>query len=101
MKNRITTLGLMVAALFSACTADFENNEQINTKNYSTINLGIENTRVGAMEKDKNTLTLYWQTGDQVAVNGVASQPIADAYNGSTSAMLSVEGEIAYPAQLL
>ena len=101
MKNRITTLGLMVAALFSACTADFENNEQINTKNYSTINLGIENTRVGAMEKDENTLTLYWQTGDQVAVNGVASQPIAAAYNGSTSAMLSVEGEIAYPAQLL
>ncbi len=101
MKNRITTLGLMVAALFSACTADFENNEQINTKNYSTINLGIENTRVGAMEKDENTLTLYWQTGDQVAVNGVASQPIAEAYNGSTSAILSVEGEIAYPAQLL
>lgn len=101
MKNRITTLGLMVAALFSACTADFENNEQINTKNYSTINLGIENTRVGAMEKDENTLTLYWQTGDQVAVNGVASQPIAEAYNGSTSAIISVEGEIAYPAQLL
>ncbi|MBR2031979.1 MAG: hypothetical protein IKA04_07175 [Alistipes sp.] len=101
MKNRITTLGLMVAALFSACTADFENNEQINTKNYSTINLGIENTRVGAMEKDENTLTLYWQTGDQVAVNGVASQPIAEAYNGSTSAILSVEGDIAYPAQLL
>ena len=101
MKNRITTLGLMVAALFSACTADFENNEQINTKNYSTINLGIENTRVGAMEKGENTLTLYWQTGDQVAVNGVASQPIAEAYNGSTSAILSVEGEIAYPAQLL
>ena len=91
----------MVAALFSACTADFENNEQINTKNYSTINLGIENTRVGAMEKDENTLTLYWQTGDQVAVNGVASQPIAEAYNGSTSAILSVEGDIAYPAQLL
>lgn len=101
MKNRITTLGLMVAALFSACTADFENNEQINTKNYSTINLGIENTRVGATEKDENTLTLYWQTGDQVAVNGVASQPIAEAYNGSTSAILSVEGDIAYPAQLL
>ena len=101
MKNRITTLGLMVAALFSACTADFENNEQINTKNYSTINLGIENTRVGAMEKDENTLTLYWQTDDQVAVNGVASQPIAEAYNGSTSAIISVEGEIAYPAQLL
>ena len=101
MKNRITTLGLMVAALFSACTADFENNEQINTKNYSTINLGIENTRVGAMEKDENTLTLYWQTGDQVAINGVASQPVAEAYNGSTSAILSVEGDIAYPAQLL
>ena len=101
MKNRITTLGLMVATLFSACTTDFENNEQINTKNYSTINLGIENTRVGAMEKDEKTLTLYWQTGDQVAVNGVASQPIAEAYNGSTSAILSVEGDIAYPAQLL
>ncbi len=101
MKNRITTLGLMVAALFSACTADFENNEQINPTHYSTLNLGIDNTRVGVAEQDAENYSLYWQTGDVVAVNGVASQPIAEAYNGATSAQINVEGEITYPAQIL
>ena len=101
MKNRITTLGLMVAALFSACTADFDNNEQINPTHYSTLNLGIDNTRVGVEEQDAENYSLYWQTGDVVAVNGVASQPIAEAYNGATSAQINVEGEIVYPAQIL
>ena len=103
MKKKLIALGTVAAILFSACTNEFDNTQEINKGKYSTIVAGIVNTdtRVGITEQDQQSYSLFWQEGDKVVVNGVLSEPVNEMYDGQSSAEISVAGELTYPLQIL
>ena len=73
----------------------------------TTISLSLEESRthLGIKDEDGNEYPLYWSEGDQIAVNGEASDALGEEYHGQTQATFKFTGtllnypyNIVYPA---
>ena len=103
MKN-FTKLFISIAALFAfACTTDTTEDLGNNGLGQTTIALSLDGTRTQLGAIVGENYPLYWSEGDQISVNGVASNPLTSAQAGKSSAVFTVNGvheryNIAYPA---
>ena len=103
MKN-LAKLLLTVVALFAySCTTDTLGIEPGNNE-ATTIELSLESTRTQLGEKAESVYPLYWSEGDQISINGAASEALGAEADGSARATFAVAGTpskpycIAYPA---
>ncbi|MBR0339079.1 MAG: hypothetical protein IIX40_02670 [Alistipes sp.] len=98
-----TKLFVVIVALFAyACATDTTEDLGINLNgSKSEISLSLEGTKVHIGDKVGQEYPLYWSEGDKIAVNGIASQPLAAEAHGQTSATFAVEGTLEYPYNIV
>ena len=108
MKNLSFILGLALGMLTVGCSNDpiVENNTP---ELGNTVTLGVsldEQTRtsLGGLVGDKSQV--LWSAGDKIAVNGIASDAVAEQYVGTSSAKFTVASvtapySIVYPAEAI
>lgn len=106
MKN-LTKLLLVIVALFAySCTTVTTDDLgiELGGGKATTIELSIESSRTQLGVKGEDIYPLYWSEGDQISVNGVASNALTAEEAGSAKATFTVAGAlqtpycIAYPA---
>ena len=104
MKN-LTRIFVAVVALFTsiACTTDTTEDLGVNGLGQTTLTLSLEASRTQLGEKVGDLYPVYWSEGDQISVNGVASNALTAEQAGSSVAAFTVNGthttfNIAYPA---
>ena len=102
MKN-LTRIFLAVVALFAyACATDTTEDLGVKLEGQTTeITLSLEESRTQLGEKVEGVYPLYWSEGDAIAVNGVASEPLTKAADGASAATFVVNGDIAYPHNIV
>ena len=99
-----TKLFVAVVALFAlSCATDMTEDLGVNIGGKTTLTLSLAQSRteLGALEGEN--YPLYWSEGDQISVNGVASEPLTASQAGKSSAVFTINGvhttfNIAYPA---
>lgn len=105
MKKISMILGSALMMLTVGCTTD-TTKEVINNDNKVIIGLSVDGTRTSLGDKTGTEYPVLWSAGDKVAVNGVASEPLAAEYAGKTAAQFAVTGvaapfDVIYPADVL
>ena len=107
MKNFTKLFLAVAAALFAyACVTDTTNDLGVKVDGGQTteITLSLEGSRTQLGAEADGIYPLYWSEGDQISINGNASQPLGANFHGSASATFSINGAlvppfcIAYPA---
>ena len=104
MKNLTKIFMAIVALMAFSCTTDTtETLVNQGEGNLATITLSLEEARTQLGDEAEGHYPLLWSEGDQISVNGVASQPLTAAQAGQASATFSVpvvadNYNIAYPA---
>ena len=103
--KHLSRVFLAVAAVFAgvACTTDVTEDLGVNGLGQTKIVLSLDGTRTQLGEKAGDLYPVYWSEGDQISVNGVASNALTAAQAGSSVAAFTVSGthttfNIAYPA---
>ena len=86
-----------------ACTTDATEDlgVQLNGASQTEIVLSLEEVRTQLGEKADGVYPLYWSEGDQIAVNGVASNEVAAEAVGTSSATFTVSGGATYPYNIV
>ena len=70
-----------------ACTTDTTEDLGIVPVGKTTVNVSLEASRTQLGDKDaEGKYPLFWSAGDAIAINGVASQPLAASFDGLASA---------------
>ena len=105
MKKISMILGSALMMLTVGCTTD-TTKEVVNNDNKVIIGLSVDETRTSLGDKTGTEYPVLWSAGDKVAVNGVASEPLAAEYAGKTAAQFAVTGvaapfDVIYPADVL
>jgi len=83
---------LSILALAS-CQKEMEAPEASST----TIRASLPSTKTALGQKDGTSWPNYWKTGDQISVNGVASQALGSDADGKSTATFTFDGEIGTP----
>ena len=105
--KRIAIIFTMIVSLIAvSCVTDTtqEIDRTIGGANQTYISLSLESSRTQLGEKVGDLYPLYWSEGDQISVNGVASNILPAEQAGSSKATFVVSGAlqtpycIAYPA---
>ena len=94
-----------VAVAFAAysCVTDATEDLVVNLgggEGQTTITLSLEESRVQLGEKVDGVYPLYWSNGDQIAINGVASNELVNVQDNATEASFSF-GELEYPLNIV
>ena len=106
MKAITRFLMAVVALVVLSCTTDATQDLGVDFGNegLTQITISLEESRTQLGEKAGDLYPLYWSEGDQIAINGVASNALSASEAGSAAATFSVTGTpekpycIAYPA---
>ena len=91
---------LAVVALFAySCVTDVTEDLGVKVDGDQTteITISLEESRTQLGEKAGNLYPLYWSEGDQISINGNASQPLGSNFDGSASATFTVNGTLLPP----
>ncbi len=98
----LSKIFVAVVALFAyACVTDTTEDLGVKVGGQTEITLSLDESRTHIAGKDGETYPLYWSEGDKIAVNGVASQPLAKEAHGKTAATFVVNGELTYPQSIV
>ena len=98
--NKYTKLLVVATAIFAySCAIDSTADLSVATDNERTteFTISLEESRTQLSEKVGDSYPLYWSEGDQISINGNASEPLAASYNGSPTATFSVKGVLLPP----
>ncbi len=98
MKNLAKIFMAVVAGMFAfSCATDSTEDLGVNagTEVQTTVTASLEQARTQLGEKADDAYPLYWSEGDAIAVNGVASNPLAAG--GSANADFKFNSELVYP----
>lgn len=110
MKRLSLIFGLALGMLAVGCSNDpiVENNTP---ELGNTVTLGVsldEQTRTSLGDFVGDKYQVLWSAGDKIAVNGTASEAVAEQYVGKSSAVFTVAGveatasySVLYPAEVL
>ena len=105
MKKISIILGSALMML-TGCTTDITK-EVATNDNKVVIDLSADATRTSLGDKNADSAyPVLWSAGDKIAVNGIASEPLAAEYDGKTHAQFTVTGvaapyNVLYPAEVL
>ena len=95
----LTKFFIWAAAVMTlSCTTDAT--EELNIQydeGQTTITLSLEESRTHLGEKAGDNYPLYWSTGDQIAVNGVASDALKEEADGKSVATFTFGKTLTYP----
>ena len=96
MKN-LAKLFMAVAVLFAgfACTTDATEDLGVAVGGQTTLTLSLEESRTQLGEKADDVYPLYWSEGDQISVNGLASNALTEG--GSAKGVFTIDGTLTYP----
>ncbi|MBR4045740.1 MAG: hypothetical protein IKK05_02420, partial [Alistipes sp.] len=100
----LTRIFFAVAALFAlACTTDATEDlaVQMGSTGSTTLSISLEGTKTHLGEKSGTEYPLYWCKGDQIAINGIASQPLAEEAEGKAVATFSFNKSLTYPYNIV
>ena len=102
MKN-LVKIFMAVAILFAsvACTTDVTEDLGVAVGGQTNITLSLEESRTHISGKEGETYPLFWSAGDKIAVNGVASEALSEAYHGKAFATFTLNGVVAYPYNIV
>ena len=103
MKNSIKLLMGFVAGLFAfACTTDTTDDVSINLNVDKTIvDISLEESRTHIVDKDGDEYPLYWNEGDKIAVNGIASEALGAAAHGKKNAQFTINSALEHPLDIV
>ena len=94
----LTKLFMAVAVMFAgfACTTDATEDLGVAVGGQTTITLSLEEaTKTQLGEKADDVYPLYWSEGDQISVNGLASNALTEG--GSAKGVFTIDGTLTYP----
>ena len=96
MKN-LAKLFMAVAALIVsfACATDVTEDLGVKVDGSTTLTLSLEESRTQLGEKADEVYPLYWSEGDQISVNGLASNALTEG--GSAKGVFTIDGTLTYP----
>ena len=100
----LTRIFFAVAALFAlACTTDATEDlaVQMGSTGSTTLSISLEGTKTHLGEKSGTEYPLYWCKGDQIAINGIASQPLTEEAEGKAVATFSFDKSLTYPYNIV
>ena len=105
--KKFTKILLSAAALIAgvACTTDTTEDLGVqitpNGVGKTTIKLSLEQSRTHLGDRVDGVYPLFWSTGDQIAVNGVTSTPLAENANGQVAANFSFDTAVERPFNII
>ena len=102
MKN-LTKVFISAVALFAVACATDTTEDLGQNLGQTTIALSLDGTRTQLGALAGENYPLYWSEGDQISVNGVASNALTASQAGKSNAVFTVNGihehyNVAYPA---
>ena len=108
MKNILKSAFLlaMIGGFSTACTVDPVPSDPKNDPESTGLVLGVSlteaqtKTSLGA-DDGKGNFKVLWSKGDQISVNGVLSNAVAEEDHNKTSVRFRVEGNLAAPYNVL
>ena len=108
MKNLMKIFTMVMAGMFAfSCVTDSteEIGVDLGNNGQTTFTISLEETKTQLGEKDADgKYPLYWCEGDQIAINGVASQALGANFDGASTAtfqfgdVLTAPYCVVYPA---
>ena len=104
MKKSAIFLMLAVSLVAFSCATDTTEDlgvELGNNGSLTEITLSLEESRTQLGEKAGEVYPLYWSEGDKIAINGVASEPLTAASDGSSTALFNIYGVVDYPYNIV
>ena len=100
MKKLIKLFSAVVVALLAfSCTTDVTEDLGVEVGGQTTLTISLEESRTQLGEKVDGVYPLHWSAGDQISVNGIVSNALAEG--GSTSATFTLDGVLNYPYNVL
>ena len=98
-----TKIFVVAAALFAgvACTTDATEDLGVAVGGKTTLTISLEESRTQLGEKVDGVYPLYWSEGDQISVNGVASDALSAAAEGSATASFNFDGVLSHPYNIV
>ena len=95
--KKLTKFFFVAAALFAgfSCTTDATDDLGVNVGGQTTLTVSLEESRTQLGEKADGVYPLYWSEGDQISVNGVASNALSEG--GNAAATFTFEGALNHP----
>lgn len=103
MKNLVKLLVVITAGVFAfSCVTDTTEDLGVSFGTEQTvIDLSLEKSRTYIGDKEGDEYPLYWSEGDQIAVNGIASEALSSSYHGQQNAQFSIKGELSFPHDIV
>ena len=102
MKKLTKLLSAAVALFACACATDATDDLGITLGGQTTeVTISLEESRTQLGEKVDGVYKLYWSEGDQIAINGVASDALKAEQSGSGNAQFTFAGVVDYPYNIL
>ena len=106
MKNLAKIFMAIVAFAAYSCAVDSTSDLGLQVGGdggQTTLTLSLEETKTQLGAETESLYALLWSEGDQISINGVASNPLAAQYDGKASATFKIPTvaetyNIAYPA---
>ena len=102
MKKIFRTVAALAVVMFAGCTTDLENEVVAPGvgAGQTTVTVGIEDTKTYLGELVDGARKVYWNSDDQIAINGVASSAIERTEDHSAAAF-TFEAELTHPYSVL
>ena len=99
MKKFYSMFVAMVALFAIACTTETTTDSSIGIGacNQTTVTLSLESSRTQLGQSAEGVYPLYWSEGDQISINGVASNVLTAEQAGSSKATFFVSGTLQTP----
>lgn len=103
MKNLVKLLVVVTAGVFAfSCVTDTTEDLGVSFGTERTVvDLSLEKSRTYIGDKEGDEYPLYWSEGDQIAVNGIASEALSSSYHGQQNAQFTIKGELSFPHDIV
>ena len=104
MKNLTKIFMAFVAVMLVSCITDTTTEPTVELgKVKTTIDLSFEGVKTHLGDKSDNQYPLLWSAGDQIAINGYISEPLAEEFDGKAAASFDIESdsELTYPRSIV
>lgn len=88
------------ALLLAGCNKEMVDADQI-VGVKTVLEVGLPDSKTYMGENEGGSRSVYWSNGDQIAVNGVASEELAELPAGTRSTTFTIEGVLTPPYKII
>ena len=97
MKNLTKIFLAVVAGLFAFSCVQDTTEDLGHSATGTSVTVSLENSRTQLGAVADGVYPVYWSAGDQIAINGVASNALASNEQGKADAIFTFASDIVYP----